>query len=111
GVLERDLVNQLKTELQAVRPMKAVFDQHYVKRLNGTHVKQGANKLNLAAQLIEDIETCKRKNECSRLVMIWCASTEVFKQPGPEHEDIAAFERAMRENREARGPSITYAFA
>jgi myo-inositol-1-phosphate synthase len=111
GVLERDLVNQLKTELQAVRPMKAVFDQHYVKRLNGTHVKQGANKLNLAEQLIEDIEAFKRRNECSRLVMIWCASTEVFKQPGPEHDDIAAFERAMRENSEAIAPSMIYAYA
>jgi len=111
GVLERDLVNQLKSELQAVKPMKAVFDQRYVKRLNGTHVKQAANKLNLAEQLIEDIQTFKRINECSRLVMIWCASTEVFKQPGPEHEDLMTFERAMRENSDAIAPSMIYAYA
>ncbi len=111
GVLERDLVNQLKSELQAVKPMKAVFDQRYVKRLNGTHVKQAANKLNLAEQLIEDIQTFKRINECSRLVMIWCASTEVFKQPGPEHEDLVTFERAMRENSDAIAPSMIYAYA
>src|SRR5262245_28506815 len=111
GVLERDLVNQLKTELQAVKPMKAVFDQHYVKRLNGTHVKQAANKFNLAEQLIEDIQTFKRINECSRLVMIWCASTEVFKQPGPEHEDLVSFERAMSENSGAIAPSMIYAYA
>src|SRR5438034_6995063 len=63
GVLERDLVNQLKSELQSVRPMKAVFDQRYVKRLNGTHVKQGADKMQLAEQLMEDIENFKRASE------------------------------------------------
>src|SRR4030095_2740601 len=78
GVLERELVNQLKPELQAVKPMKAVFDQRYVKRLNGTHVKQGANKMEMAEQLIADIENFKRVNECDRLVMVWCASTEIF---------------------------------
>src|SRR4030095_2538292 len=78
GVIERDLVNQLKPQLQAVKPMKAVFDQRYVKRLNGTHVKQGANKMEMAEQLIADIENFKRVNECDRLVMVWCASTEIF---------------------------------
>ena len=111
GVLERDLVNQLKAELQAVKPMKAVFDQRYVKRLNGTHVKQGANKMELAEQLMEDIQTFKRANECDRLVMVWCASTEIFKQSGEEHEDIAAFERAMRDNSPAIAPSMIYAYA
>ena len=111
GVLERDLVNQLKSELQAVKPMKAVFDQRYVKRLNGTHIKQGANKMDLAEQLMEDIQNFKRANECDRLVMVWCASTEIFKQPGQEHEDIRSFERAMRENSEAIAPSMIYAYA
>jgi myo-inositol-1-phosphate synthase len=111
GVLERELVNQLKPELQAVKPMKAVFDQHYVKRLNGAHVKQGANKMELAEQLIEDIEGFKRANECDRVVMVWCASTEVFMQSGPEHEDLASFERALRENSPAIAPSMIYAYA
>jgi myo-inositol-1-phosphate synthase len=111
GVLERDLVNQLKTELQAVQPMKAVFDQRYVKRLNGTHVKQGQNKMDLAKQLMDEIETFKRVNECDRLVMVWCASTEIFKQTGKEHDDIASFERAMRENSDAIAPSMIYAYA
>jgi myo-inositol-1-phosphate synthase len=111
GVLERDLVNQLKAELQAVRPMKAVFDQRYVKRLNGTHVKQGQNKMELAKQLMDDIENFKRVNECDRLVMVWCASTEIFKQTGDEHDDIGSFERAMRENSEAIAPSMIYAYA
>ncbi len=111
GVLERDLVNQLKPQLQAVKPMKAVFDQSYVKRLNGTHVKQGADKMQLAEALMEDITNFKRANGCDRLVMVWCASTEIFKQTGDEHETLSSFERAMRENSPAIAPSMIYAYA
>src|SRR5688500_12007048 len=78
GVLEKDLLLKLKSPLQKIKPMKAVFDQAYVKRLNGTNVKTGANKMALAKQLIAEIEEWKRKNKCSRLVMIWAASTEIF---------------------------------
>jgi myo-inositol-1-phosphate synthase len=111
GVLERDLVTQLKAELQAVKPMKAVFDQQYVKRLNGTHVKKGANKMELADQLIEDIQNFKRAAECDRLVMVWCASTEIFLVPGESHRDLKSFEAAMRENHESIAPSMIYAYA
>jgi myo-inositol-1-phosphate synthase len=111
GVLERDLVNQLKEELQRVKPMKAVFDQRYVKRLNGLHVKQGANKMELAEQLIEDINQFKRVNECDRLVMVWCASTEIFLLCEKEHEDLNSFEQAMRENKDCIAPSMIYAYA
>jgi myo-inositol-1-phosphate synthase len=111
GVLERDLINQLRPELQAVKPMKAVFSQHYVKRLNGTHIKQGANKMELAEQVMQDIAEFKRKNECDRVVVVWCASTEIFMQQTPEHESIAEFENAMRENSGAIAPSMIYAYA
>ncbi|MFY9608600.1 MAG: inositol-3-phosphate synthase [Blastocatellia bacterium] len=111
GVLERDLVTQLKPELQAVKPMKAVFDQHYVKRLNGTHVKKGANKMELARQLMEDIESFKRVAECDRVVMVWCASTEIFMQAGESHGDLKSFERAMLENHDSIAPSMIYAYA
>jgi myo-inositol-1-phosphate synthase len=111
GVLERDLVTQLKAELQAVKPMKAVFDQQYVKRLNGTHVKKGANKMELAEQLIEDIQNFKRAAECDRLVMVWCASTEIFMVAGESHRDLKSFEAAMRENHESIAPSMIYAYA
>ena len=111
GVLERDLVNQLKAELQRIKPMKAVFDQQYVKRLNGTHVKHGPNKMELAEQLIEDIQNFKRTNECDRLVMVWCASTEIFMQPTEVHKDLASFETAMRNNEHAIAPSMVYAYA
>ena len=111
GVLERDLVNQLKPELQSVKPMKAVFDQQYVKRLNGTHVKQAGDKMELALELIKDIEDFKRTKGCDRLVMVWCASTEIFKEAAEEHEDIGSVERAMRENSPAIAPSMIYAYA
>ncbi len=82
GVLEKELLGQLKEPLRKIKPMKAVFDQTYVKRLSGTNVKTGKNKFELAQQLIDEIAEWKRKNKCSRLVMIWAASTEIFRRRG-----------------------------
>ena len=111
GVLEPAQLEQVRQELEAVKPMPAVFDQRYVKRLNGTHVKEGADKMQLAKALMQDIENFKRVNGCDRLVMVWCASTEIFKEASKEHEDLASFERAMRENSDAIAPSMIYAYA
>jgi myo-inositol-1-phosphate synthase len=111
GVLEKETLNQLKRPLQKIKPMKAVFDQSYVKRLNGINVKKGANKLALAQQLIEEIAEWKKKNKCSRLVMIWAASTEIFLKPNPVHKTLESFEQAMRENHKAIAPSMIYAYA
>ena len=111
GVLEKELLAQIKTPLQKVKPMKAVFDQSYVKRLNGTNVKEGANKFEMAQQLIEDIAEFKRKNKCSRLVMVWAASTEIFLKPHAVHKTIKTFEQAMRDNHKAIAPSMIYAYA
>jgi myo-inositol-1-phosphate synthase len=111
GVLEKELLVQLKPQLTKVKPMPAVFDQDYVKRLSGTNVKQGQNKMELAEQLMADIQEFKRKNKCARLVMIWCASTEVFIKPHPVHKTLASFERALRENHKAIAPSMIYAYA
>src|SRR5256884_7000973 len=96
GVLEKDLLAKLKKPLQKVKPMKAVFDQTYVKRLSGENVKQGKNKLELANQLIEEIAEFKRRHKCARLVMIWAASTEIFLKPHAVHRDLKSFEQAMR---------------
>src|SRR5437868_3287156 len=101
GVLEKELLAQLKTPLQKIKPMKAVFDQTYVKRLSGTNVKEGANKLEMAEQLMEDITEFKRKNKCSRLVMVWAASTEIFLKQHAVHKTLATFEQAMRDNHKA----------
>jgi len=111
GVLEKDLLAKLKKPLQKIKPMKAVFDQTYVKRLSGVNVKQGKHKLDLANQLIDDIAEFKRKNKCDRLVMIWAASTEIFMKQHAVHRNLETFEKAMRENHKAIAPSMVYAYA
>lgn len=111
GVLEKELLKKLKTPLQKIKPMRAVFDQNYVKRLTGVNVKKGPNKLALARQLIAEIAEWKRVNRCSRLVMIWAASTEIFLKPHAVHKTIESFERAMRENHRSIAPSMVYAYA
>jgi len=111
GVLEKELLTKLRRPLQKIKPMKAVFDQNYVKRLTGTNVKKGKNKLQLAKQLIDEIADFKKKNKCDRLVMIWAASTEIFMKPHAVHRDLKSFEQAMRENHKAIPPSMIYAYA
>src|SRR2546423_10804570 len=111
GVLDKELVNKLKKPLQKIKPMKAVFDQSYVKRLSGTNVKKGKNKLDLANQIIADIDEFKRKNKCDRLVMIWAASTEVFMKQHAVHKSLKSFEDAMRVDHKAIAPSMVYAYA
>ncbi len=111
GVLEKDLLTKLKKPLKKIKPMKAVFDQAYVKRLSGINVKQGKNKLDLAKQLIDEIAEFKRKNKCDRLVMIWAASTEIFMKQHAVHRNLETLEKAMRENHKAIPPSMIYAYA
>ncbi|MBA3257203.1 MAG: inositol-3-phosphate synthase, partial [Pyrinomonadaceae bacterium] len=111
GVLEKELLLQLKGPLQKIKPMKAVFDQSYVKRLNGTNVKSGKNKFDLANQLIDEIAEWKRKNKVSRVVMIWAASTEIFLKENPVHKTIESFEKAMKDNHKSIAPSMIYAYA
>ena len=111
GVLEKEQIEKLKKSLQKIKPMKAVFDQSYVKRLSGTNVKTGKNKLAQANQLIDEIADFKRKNKCDRLVMIWAASTEIFMKPHAVHRTLKSFEQAMRDNHKAIAPSMIYAYA
>jgi myo-inositol-1-phosphate synthase len=111
AVLDRTLVEQLKEPLSAIKPMKAVFDHEYVKRIDGPNVKQAANNMEKAEMLIQDIEDFRRNNNCSRLVMIWCGSTEVFHRPGAVHQSIANFEAGLRNNDPDIAPSQIYAYA
>ncbi|MBA2646773.1 MAG: inositol-3-phosphate synthase [Pyrinomonadaceae bacterium] len=111
GVIEKELLAQLRAPLQKIKPMPAVFDQYYVKRLNGTNVKAGANKMELAEGLIEEIAGWKRRNKCTRLVMIWAASTEIFLKPHAVYKNLKSFEGAMRDNHKAVAPSMIYAYA
>jgi myo-inositol-1-phosphate synthase len=110
-VLDRTLLDQLKTPLAAIKPMKAVFDHEYVKRIDGPNVKQARTKMEKAEMLIEDIENFRRANDCSRLVMIWCGSTEVFHKPGGVHQSLQEFECGLQKNDADIAPSQIYAYA
>jgi myo-inositol-1-phosphate synthase len=111
GVLEKDLLEQIRPELEAIKPWKAVFDRQYVKRLDGPNVKKGKNKRDLAEQLREDIRNFKQAHNLSRLVMIWCGSTEIFLTETPAHQSIEAFEKGMEENDPSIPSSMIYTYA
>jgi myo-inositol-1-phosphate synthase len=111
GVLDSKDLEKAKKFLKTIKPMKAAFDQNYVKLLHGTHVKKGKTKFDLAEQIREDIRNFKKKNKLDRLVMVWCGSTEIFMKAEAVHKDIASFERAMKENHPAIAPSMLYAYA
>ncbi len=111
GVLEKGLLDQIKPELEAIKPMKAVFDQNYVKKLHGTYVKKAATKWDYAQMLMEDISNFKEKNNLDRVVVDWCGSTEVYIQPHPVHDSLENFEKGLKENNEFIAPSMIYAYA
>ncbi|MBI4480304.1 MAG: inositol-3-phosphate synthase, partial [Acidobacteria bacterium] len=111
GVLERHLLEQVQGFLESIRPMPAVFDQNYVRRLNGTHVKQGQTKWELAQMLQEDIENFRTRTGVSRTVMVWCGSTEIFLKPQEVHRNLENFEGGLKENHPAIAPSMIYAYA
>lgn len=111
GVLERDLLRKLKPQLEAIRPRPAVFDRRYVKRLEGTHVKQGKTKWDLAQQLIEEIQDFQGRKKVNRMVMIWCGSTEVFLKPRSVHSSLKRLEEGLKKNDPGIPPSMIYAYA
>ncbi len=112
GVLEKTLLDQVKPELQAIRPWKAAFDQKYVKKLTGENVKSGTNKWEWMEQIRQDIQNFKRDHKLERMAMVWCGSTEIYMKPEEAvYNDLAAFEKAMKENHPAIAPSMLYAYA
>ncbi len=111
GVLEKDLLDQVKDELSAIKPMKAVFNRKYVKKLDGPHVKQAANWYEYFELVREDIRQFKAENKLDRLVMVWTGSTEIFLKRSAIHQTKAAFEQAMKENHPDIAPSMIYAWA
>jgi myo-inositol-1-phosphate synthase len=111
GVLEEKHLAPIADFLAGIKPMPAVFDQKYVSRLSGTNVKKGKTKRDLAEQLRQDIRDFKAKHKLDRMVMVWCASTEVYIKAGPQHATIEQFEKAMDRNDEAIAPSMLYAWA
>ena len=111
GVLSAKHLDPIRDELSAIAPMPAAFDTEYVTRLDGPNKKTGANKREIAEALREDIRGFKAENQCNRLVMVWCGSTEIFLHAGPAHETVESFENAMEQNDPSIAPSMLYAYA
>ena len=111
GVLEERHLQQVKSLLSRIKPMRAVFDANYVRKLQGKHIKKARTKWELAQALKDDIAAFKAKSGARRLVMVWCGSTEVHLKPQKIHQSVEAFERALKQNHEAIAPSMIYAYA
>ena len=111
GVLHNEHLQALKGFLETIKPWPAVFDPVYVKKLHGENVKKGKNKRDLADQVIADIQDFKKKNGLRRLVMVWCGSTEVYREASDVHSTIEKFERGLEESHPDILPSMIYAYA
>jgi myo-inositol-1-phosphate synthase len=111
GVLERADLEKVKEPLSRIKPMKAVFDQEYVRLITGPNVKQGGSKMDKARMVMEDIENFKKTNGLSRVVMIWCGSTEVHHKAAEVHQTLKNFERGLEANDPGIAPSQVYAYA
>jgi myo-inositol-1-phosphate synthase len=111
GVLDRELLHQIKPFLSSITPQKAVFDRNYIKKIDGPNVKKGKTKMDLAEQVRDDIRNFGKNSGASRLVTIWCGSTETFIQPSAAHQSVKAFEKALQQNDENIAPSMIYAYA
>src|SRR5437762_6123966 len=111
GVLEDRDVEPVADFLKSINPMPAVFDNKYVTRIHGDNVKKGKTKRDLAEQLRQDIRDFKSRHKLDRVVAVWCASTEIFIKPGPQHATVEQFEKAMERNDDTIAPSMLYAYA
>jgi myo-inositol-1-phosphate synthase len=111
GVLTKDHLEQVRPEIESIKPMKAVFDRNYVKKLDGSNVKKWTNKMDAAKMLMDDIAKFKADNKLNRIVMVWCGSTEIYLKQEPVHATIESFEKGMKENHPAIAPSMLYAYA
>jgi myo-inositol-1-phosphate synthase len=111
GVLEKSLLDQVRPQVEKIRPWRAVFSQDYVKRLQGPNVKSGKNKMELAQQVMDDIDNFRKQNDLSRLVMVWCGSTEAYLKPSAVHASLASFEKGLEDNDASITPSMIYAYA
>jgi len=111
GVLSKEDLLKVKPFLSKIKPMKAAFDNEYVKRLDGTYVKKAKNKYELALQIKEDIANFKKTSRATRLVTCWCGSTEVFIRPEDVHSTPEKFIEGMKKNDPAIAPSMLYAWA
>ncbi len=110
-VLKSEDLLPIRAELESIKPWKAVFDPNYIRKIEGPNVKTGKNKKDLADQIIADIEKFRTEKNISRLVMIWCGSTEVYITPQEVHKNIKNFEKGLETNDSSIAPSMIYAYA
>jgi myo-inositol-1-phosphate synthase len=110
NVLERRHLDPIRAQLEAIKPMPAVFDHAWVRRIDGPNVKTGTLRQKADA-LQEDIRGFLKRNGCARGVMVWTGSTEVYAEIGPAHLTLAAFEKALDANDVTIAPSMIYAYA
>jgi len=113
GVIDKQELDLVKEQLEAIKPWSAVFDPAFVRNLTGKNIKSAPNKMDLAELLMQDIETFKKEKGLDRLVMCWCGSTEVY-QDVMDHEafqTLPAFESALKNNLALIPPSMIYAYA
>jgi len=110
-VLEPSLLEQVREPLEKIKPMKAVFDHEYIKRIDGPNVKQGGTKMDKAQMLMEDIRNFQESTGVARTIMIWCASTEVFHRPSQVHQTLKDFECGLMKDDPEIAPSQIYAYA
>jgi len=111
GVIDPAHLDRLKDAMSAIKPMKAVFDPEYVRRINGANIKQGGSKMDKARMVMDDIENFRKRTGVSRMVMIWCGSTEAHHKPAEVHQSLKAFERGLEKNDPGIAPSQIYAYA
>lgn len=110
-VLDQGLLQSIRPELEAILPMKAVFDKSYIRNLDGENIKEATNKYELALAVMADIENFRSTNQCSRVVIVWCGSTEKYIEESEVHQSLAAFEAGLKNNDPAISPSMIYAYA
>jgi myo-inositol-1-phosphate synthase len=111
GVLEPSLLDQVRQPLEKIRPMQAVFDHEFVKRITGPNLKPKGSKRDHAEMLMDDIRKFRESIGASRVVMIWCGSTEVFHKPAEVHASLKNFECGLQNDDPEISPSQIYAYA
>ncbi|HEX2919892.1 MAG TPA: inositol-3-phosphate synthase [Bacteroidales bacterium] len=111
NVLDKPLIEYFRTELSSIKPMKAVYDPAYIPVLRAVNIKNAATKMDLANELIKDIDNFRKENSCNRLVMVWCASTEAYTKVSPVHQSLQVLEEGLRNNDPSIPPSMIYAYA
>ncbi len=109
---EKDIL-PVRDELEKIVPMQAAFDKNFAKRLDGDNVKDCKTRWEMVESLREDIRKFKTENNCSRIVVLWAASTEIYVPVNMEvHDTLEHLEKAMKDNDKVNiAPSMCYAYA